>query len=559
MKFLLFHRFLHSMLFLRRKTLSITIICLFLLVLLYSSISKYDLNKINKIIDFPSDVSALKIDDSKYGDFSLLFKLLATSKPQCEPLTNYIEGNSEIQKFMSDDDEFSAEFLSKLLPLTKHEKDNLTESYQYFINNFKNLKLNVFGNEKKSKIKGTGIVMVGGSKFSWLSLLNIHQLRRSGSILPVEVYIPTEADYDHIFCDSILPELNARCVLGYEELPLKEFKNFFNIKAYEYKILSILVSSFENVLLLDSDNMAIDNPDALFDWDIYKKYNLVLWPDCWQRTTNPFLFELLNIDIDYTPVEGKQNYSLHDLKGAIPNPSTESGMLLVNKYKQLDTLLLTLYFNIFGFDYYYPLLTQGGAGQGDKDTFITAAYALNQTVYQVAQGLSFIGHFGKDGNFNSGALGQCNPMTTEEKHTFDNNIKNLSCKNYMFMHLSFPKFFPDEIVDNVRDKDGNEIVEFDSVDWSYDFELQLWEIMCQLLCSSYESNKLQPHNTASALLDPKYRLTGNGIKYIQKLDVKKECNTKLLPHLQFLRGYFKYADKDIGQFDQTWEGKDSKF
>ncbi|KAG0688181.1 hypothetical protein C6P40_001315 [Pichia californica] len=500
--------------------------------------------------------SSSSSSSSNYGVYSELFNLLARSKPDLDPLKNYKSDNKVLQKFVSDKTSFTKDFLENLQPLTDSEKKSIIDSYNSFVNNISLLNMKTFGrDDDNNDVKGKGIVMVGGYKFSWLSLFNIHQLRKQGSKLPVEVYIPDIKEFDEKFCNKILPELNARCILGYKELPLNEFNDTFNSKRYEYKILAILTSSFEDVLLLDADNIVIDNPDRLFNWDIYKKNNLIFWPDSWQRTTNPFIFDLVNLKIDYSNVKDMNDYNVHDLPGAIPNPSTESGMIMVNKRKQLKTLLIALYFNIYGFDYYYPLITQGGAGQGDKDTYIIAAYGANAPYYQIQQPVSFLGHFNKDNEFNAGALGQCDPMTSDEKYAYDNKIKDKSCSNYLFLHLSFPKLYPNEIGNKVQNKYEGHFLQFDGIKWPYDIELQIWEIMCQLLCKTYKKNSLQPKNPASSILDSKFKLSGNDLKFIKDIEIEKQCTKKLIPHLEYLRSFFKYADKSKGQFQQDWPGK----
>lgn len=499
-----------------------------------------------------------EIKNSKYGIYTDLFHLLSINKPNIEPLTRYKKDNKELEKFVSDNTKFTKSFLENLLPLSDDEKKELTKSFNNFKLGIKDLNLKYFGrndNDGIHKIEGTGILMVGGYKFSWLSLLNIHQLRRRGSKLPIEVYIPDKREYDENFCNVLLPQLNAVCILGYEELPFEDFKNYFNLKRYEYKMMAILTSKFENILLLDADNVVIENPDNLFNWKNYIENQLILWPDTWQRTSNPFLFDLVNVTVDYSQVEDINNYNLHDLPGAIQNPSTESGMILVNKKSQLNTLLISLYFNIYGFDYYYPLMTQGGAGQGDKDSYIFAAHAANLPVYQVKQGVSFLGRFSKQGDFISSALGQCNPTTEEEEIAFKNNIKNPGCKELMFVHLSFPKLYPNTIGEKVQNKDEGNIIAFDGVDLSYDFELQIWELMCQLVCSNYKENSIQPDNPASTVLDSKFLASAKKMEYIQSIDIDNVCDKELLPHLEFMRGYFKYADKHKNQFTQDWEGK----
>lgn len=479
--------------------------------------------------------------EAQYGIYSHLFTLLANSKPSCDPLLHYEAENEMIQRFVQDDVKYNKKFLSSLLGLSDLEKSSLFESYQQYMAGVNKLALDVFGDELNTPIKGNGIVIVGGSEYSWLALLSIHQLRKTGSNLPVEVYIPSVEDYDDAFCTELLPALGAKCIRGYEVLPLKYYKKSFKLKTYENKLLALLTSSFENILLLDADNVVLHKPDGLFDWDIYKQHHLVLWPDCWIRTTNPFVFDLFHIDVDYSSVEGTNDYDIHDLPGSIPNPSTESGMLLVNKRSQVKTLFLALYLNIYGLDYYYPLISQGSAGEGDKDTYIVAAFALKQPVYQVKETVTFLGYFDKaNDEFISGGLGQCNPMTEHEIYLMEHNIVGGKCSDFMFIHLSNPKYFPDKITVNFVDKKtGVERYQFDNINTDFDFELQLWEIMTQLLCAKYTPNTLQEDNTASALLDPIYRLSANGMKYIQKLKIEKICSRELLPHLKFLRKHFK--------------------
>lgn len=481
-------------------------------------------------------IGLTSIDSNKYGIYSNLFTLLAKTKPRASPIVEYKHKNARIQTFAKLNLAYNKRFLSSLLRLSYSSKVDITNAYNQFITNKEKLNMKVFGNENNGKIQGRGVVIVGGGKYSWLALLNIHQLRKTGSILPVEVYIPSEKDYDETFCDSVLPALNARCILGYQELPLEDVKQYFKPQSYTFKILAILTSTFEDILLLDSDNVVLYNPDSLFDWNTYKNYQLVLWPDCWHRTTNPFIFDLFDIKIDYSSVDEKNgNYILHNLPGAVPNPSSESGMLLVNKKTHVDTLLLTLYMNVYGPDYYYPLITQGAAGEGDKDTYILAAYALKKYVYQVKQDLSFVGRF-QNKKFISGALGQCDPTTQIESRIQRNS--GIECEKYLFLHMSYPKYFPEEITQNFIDDKGNHSIEFETIKWDYDFELQMWEIMCQLLCKNYEKNSVDQYNDASSLLDVKFRQTGKQLKYISSLKIENICNKELLPHLEFLRAFF---------------------
>jgi alpha 1,2-mannosyltransferase len=56
--------------------------------------------------------------------------------------------------------------------------------------------------------------------------------------------------------------------------------------------------------------------------------------------------------------------------------------------------MLAAYYNTYG-DWYYPLQTQGGPGQEDKETFAAAALVMNESLYTVSYAP---GHLGQPGN-----------------------------------------------------------------------------------------------------------------------------------------------------------------
>lgn len=250
---------------------------------------------------------------------------------------------------------------------------------------------------------GSGYVLIGGSTYSWYSLLAIQSLHKAGSKLPVELVLPDDSSIDESFCKNILPLYNAKCIT-LEEIYPKQVLKKLNARGYQLKALAILASSFEKVMYLDSDVLAVENPDRLFDSELFKKYGMITWPDFWRRTGSPKLYEALEITLNFdqpirflndyfTPSDllyrkeafntPKNDINFHDLKGTLPDWSTEAGLLLVNKKTHFQSLLLALYYNINGPSGYYPLLSQGGAGEGDKETWPMAAHALNQTWWQV--------------------------------------------------------------------------------------------------------------------------------------------------------------------------------
>jgi len=72
-------------------------------------------------------------------------------------------------------------------------------------------------------------------------------------------------------------------------------------------------------------------------------------------------------------------------------------------------LLLATYYNLYGPKFYYRLLSQGPPSEGDKDTLIAAADALNATCYQVLERVMSIGYIGPYGYYTGTAMCQRHP------------------------------------------------------------------------------------------------------------------------------------------------------
>ncbi|KAG7663758.1 uncharacterized protein J8A68_002705 [[Candida] subhashii] len=288
------------------------------------------------------------------------------------------------------------DMLGRYLKLSDKEVASLKKSHSAFLNKMMNDWPDdlLIQNKFNDFMKGDGIVYLAGGKYNQLVFLSIKILRSNGSRLPVEVIIPKAADYDIQFCERILPTLNGKCKLMTDYLP-RYFNN--KIEGFQLKNIALLISSFERVLYLDADNLPIRNPDVLFNNKPFTDKHLVLWPDFWRRSTSPTYYEIADIPIDpnfmvrNSYIKGDprgaptdpSHYSLHDTKNSIPEASSETGQLLINKRHHFRTLVLAMYYNYFGPDYFYPLFSQGAAGEGDKETFIAAAHRLDLPYYQV--------------------------------------------------------------------------------------------------------------------------------------------------------------------------------
>lgn len=177
----------------------------------------------------------------------------------------------------------------------------MKESHGKIISNL----IHVYPDYINKRIKVNGIIHVGGDKYSWSAFFSLRRLRETGSVTPVEIYIPTEKEYDAKLCDIIFPSLGAKCIVMSSFIITPNFL----VGGFGLKALALMLTTFENVLLLDSDNIPIKNPDFLFKSKVYKDKGFVDWPDYWRRSTSPIFYDLANVHV----TENKQiRYSYSD-------------------------------------------------------------------------------------------------------------------------------------------------------------------------------------------------------------------------------------------------------
>ncbi|ODV64254.1 alpha-mannosyltransferase [Ascoidea rubescens DSM 1968] len=490
------------------------------LVFLVYSLLNLNILHLNLAYSYNSSLNSLIEKNDQNEFFNQIFKLFALSKPDCLKLSKYKKSPKEIDRLSYEKTEgpiLSEYYLSKFLQLSKKQYNDLLQSHNNLVNNLphKNLLKN------KNFYKGNGIVFVGGDDFNWLNLLSIKFLRNMGSNLPIEIFIPnlTYSPNDLFFCENILPQYNAECILLSSYLNEKTLSTF-SFKGYQYKSLALLFSSFENVLLLDSDNLPVKNPDYIFKNSIFKEKGLFIWPDYWKRTTSPFFYKIANLKIlnkrvrfGYNNIEKiKKNFDqdlnsniinsntvpFHDREGSIPNPTSESGQILINKSSHFNTILLSLYYNIFGPEYYYPLLSQGTSGQGDKETFLCANIVLGNSYFQIKEKAGAIGQWIKDSgeeklNFFGHGIAQNDPI---EEYLYEHGDR-IDKANVMFIHANYPKMNPFKLVKEklLKYHDGKNYQRFyghiQISNNSIDFELQLWSVIKSLLNDyKYDLHKL---------------------------------------------------------------------
>lgn len=338
--------------------------------------------------------------------------------------------------------------------------------------------------------QGRGIVTVGGGEYYGPAIIGLHMLRRTGSTLPVEVFVPNDAEYEEEICEKYLKKLGAKCVVLshiLDKSPLKTGPGDdadMKITHYQLKSLALLLSSFSDTLLLDSDSIPLFDPAAvIFDAEPYVSKGLIIWPDFWKSTESP----------KFWTIAGRSSFPPD-----LPVTSSEAGQLAVNKATHLAPLLLATYYNIFGPNHYYPLLSQGALGQGDKETFMAAAVNLNSTFYRVKTSVSSLGR-------HNGVVEKSTAMvqhSSADDHRYLSSSSSSSPPLYnsikpMFLHCNTPKMNAGHLIDE------GDLVGVDHTTrlrllgpkedltkkFGFDVEHSLWDLLVQTGCELQDKIK----------------------------------------------------------------------
>ncbi|CAF4100304.1 unnamed protein product, partial [Adineta steineri] len=169
---------------------------------------------------------------------------------------------------------------------------------------------------------GRGIVSSASSDFNRCRQLiaSIKLLRRLNCRLPVEVFTYIgELTTNEIRQLQRIPNVIVR-MLQKDRTTVGEIPGPYAIKPD-----SILHSSFEHVLWLDSDNIVVRDPEYLFDMAHYKHSTAIFWPDFWSSSRRNAIWKILDVPCRAEDYE------------------QESGQLLINKRLAWKALNLASY------------------------------------------------------------------------------------------------------------------------------------------------------------------------------------------------------------------------
>jgi alpha 1,2-mannosyltransferase len=201
----------------------------------------------------------------------------------------------------------------------------------------------------KDQFSGKGIVTTsydGEFESSWV-LLN--ELKRLNVNLPVEIFHK----------EGELSQKQMDIILGIDpKFKLKLLTD--DVTGWSIKPFSILRSSFEEVIWLDSDNFPVRNIEFLFDDEEYKEKGSIFWRDvCNESIHHSQQWEVFNV-----PYNDSEKF--------------ETGQIVFNKQKCWKQLQLCLFYTVNS-KFYYQFV------HGDTGTFKFAFLYLNKhnPYYQV--------------------------------------------------------------------------------------------------------------------------------------------------------------------------------
>lgn len=206
--------------------------------------------------------------------------------------------------------------------------------------------------------RGKGIVICGGGvKYFTNAWVCVNMLRRLGCELPIQLWFLGTRELDEAMA-GLMGEFDVQCV---DALEVQRRSPCRILKGWELKPYAIVHSSFREVLLLDSDNLPLINPEALFSWPEYHKTGALFWPDYLKLAPDREIWRICGVPYR-------------------EEPEFETGQILVDKARCWNALLLCMWYNANS-DFFYRYV------YGDKETFHMAFRKLNQPFAMPSRGI----------------------------------------------------------------------------------------------------------------------------------------------------------------------------
>ena len=298
---------------------------------------------------------------------------------------------------------------------------------------------------------GRGVVLTGGGvKHFGGAVVVFATLRKQGCTLPGELWVTAAERRD--MPAAVVEALEAQLGAAVRVLPASKRGE---LGGYAAKTGALMLSSFQEVLFLDSDNVPVTDACALFETGEYKATGALLWPDFWPASPAPELRTITGV-------------------AELLNSTHETGQMVFDKQRAWRPLMVAAYFNMLGPGLYYKLFTDE-VGEGDKETFPHAFLVEGLPEYTVPHPVTSAGAKWVKGD------GQ------EERYGYT-MVQRWPSGEALFLHQNHFKttFF------NLRDAPREEgrpgklspYMEGDDFDGAagYDVELWIWTVLRAVRC-----------------------------------------------------------------------------
>ncbi len=196
----------------------------------------------------------------------------------------------------------------------------------------------------EGRFAGRGIIIcAGGPLYFTCAYVLVRMLREHlDCTLPIEIWYRGPGEMGPPM-RAIMEDLGVTLVDAHD---VRKTHPMSNLGGWELKPYALVHSAFEEVMLIDADNVPVRDPAFLFDEPEYVRTGALFWPDIVRMARDMPILEI-------TGLEWRNE------------PSFESGQIVLDKRRVWAPLQLALHFNAQS-DFYYQYV------YGDKDTFYLA-------------------------------------------------------------------------------------------------------------------------------------------------------------------------------------------
>ena len=206
--------------------------------------------------------------------------------------------------------------------------------------------------------RGRGVVVcAGGHRLFTNAWVAVRVLRHLGCRLPIQFWHLGESEMDDTM-RRLVAAHGVECVDAERLAALWPARRLYG---WELKAYALVHCPFQEVLLLDADNVALHDPTFLFNTPEYQAVGAIFWPDF--SRLEPDRLAWAAFEVDYRD-----------------EPEIESGQLVVDKSRCWPALQLALHYNEHS-DFYYCHV------HGDKETFHLAFRRLGLNYAMPARGI----------------------------------------------------------------------------------------------------------------------------------------------------------------------------